>query len=108
MAGVTKGTEYEWFLRNQIADLAKIMAVSTANAVTAAMKVLEVKNVAVATAYSEEINNGKRGFLEAPGIKVTRIKELGYVSPVESYPVAARPTSGIGLLPPIVSYKIGV
>jgi maleate cis-trans isomerase len=93
MAGVIKGTEYESLLKNQIADLTKIATVSTAYAVTAAMKVLEVKKVAVATAYRQEVNNKERGFLEAYGIKVTKIKGLGYVTPVESYPLAAKPTS---------------
>jgi maleate isomerase len=101
-----KGLGYDQKLIKKIHGLTQAKAITTSTAVIEALKLLKVTQVAVATPYSEEVNEKEREFIEAHGIRVTRIKGLGYSKPVKAYPLASQPVSGIGLLEPAVAYKL--
>ncbi|MFH1757584.1 MAG: maleate cis-trans isomerase [Pseudomonadota bacterium] len=101
-----KGLGYDQKLIKKISGQTKIKAITTSTAVIEALKLLKVTKVAVATPYTEEVNEKEREFIEAHGIRVTRIKGLGYSKPVKLYPLASNPVSGMGLLNPSVAYKL--
>jgi maleate isomerase len=101
-----KGLGYDQKLIKKIHGLTQAKAITTSTAVIEALKLLKVTKVAVATPYTEEVNEKEREFIEAHGIRVTRIKGLGYSKPVKAYPLAANPVSGIGLLEPSMAYNL--
>lgn len=101
-----KGLGYDQKLIKKIHGLTQAKAITTSTAVIEALKLLKVTKVAVATPYTEEVNEKEREFIEAHGIRVTRIKGLGYSKPVKAYPLASQPVSGIGLLEPSVAYNL--
>ncbi|MFH1757927.1 MAG: maleate cis-trans isomerase [Pseudomonadota bacterium] len=101
-----KGFGYDQKLTQKIMGQTKVKAITTSTAVIEALKLLKVTKVAVATPYTEEVNEKERKFIEAHGIRVTRIKGLGYSKPMKAYPLASQPVSGIGLLEPSVAYKL--
>ena len=101
-----RGFGYDQKLTQKIMRQTKVKAITTSTAVIEALKLLKVTKVAVATPYTEEVNEKERGFIEAHGIRVTRIKGLGYSKAVKAYPLASQPVSGIGLLEPSVAYKL--
>lgn len=106
--GFIKGKEYNSRIIEKIKKLAKTQAISTATAVIEALKLMEIKKVAVATPYIKEVNEKEKEFLENYGIQVTNIRGLGYYKPVRMYPIAPKPVSGIGLLEPYVAYRLGL
>ena len=101
-----KGLGYDQKLIKKIHGLTHAKAITTSTAVIEALKLLDIRKVAVATPYTDEINEREKKFIEAHGIRVTRIKGLGYYKPVKSYPLALKPVSGMGLLDPSVAYKL--
>jgi maleate isomerase len=103
-----KGLGYDQQLIRKITSLTKVKAITASTAVIEALRLLKVGKVAVATPYTEEVNEKEREFIEAHGIRVTRIKGLGYSKPLRAYPLASKPVSGIGLLDPSVAYKLAV
>ena len=88
-----KGSGYDQHIIDKITDLTNLPAITTATAVIEALKRLNIRNVAVATPYIDEVNQKEKEFIEDTGISVTQIKGLGYCKPVESYPMAPRPVS---------------
>ncbi len=101
-----KGFGYDKEIIEKITSLTNLPAITTATAVIEAFKRLNIHKVAVATPYIDEVNQKEKEFIENQGISVTKIKGLGYCKPMESYPLAPRPVSGIGLLYPSVAYKL--
>jgi len=103
-----KGFGYDQKLIRKIKSLTKTEAVATSTAVIGALKFLKIMKVAVATPYTDVVNEIEKKFIEAHGIRVTRIKGLGYSKPIRVYPLASRPVSGMGLLDPFVAYKLAL
>ena len=103
-----KGLGYDQRLIRKVTSLTKAKAITTSTAVIEALKLLKVTKVAVATPYTDEVNEREKKFIEAHGIRVTRIKGLGYSKSVKVYPLASNPVSGIGLLDPSVAYKLAM
>lgn len=64
-------------IEQRIESASEKPAVATAGAVVKALKHLEIKTVAVATPYIDEINELERRFLSLSGFKVTDLKGLG-------------------------------
>jgi maleate isomerase len=60
-----------------------IPTISTSRAVIDALRELNVKKIAVATPYTDEVNQRARNFLEAYGFSVTAIRGLGIVKGVD-------------------------
>jgi maleate isomerase len=100
------GFGYDQKLTKKIESQTKVKAITTSTAVVQALKLLKITKVAVATPYTEEVNEKEREFIEGHGIRVTKINGLGYSKAVTSYPLASQPVSGIGLLEPSVAYKL--
>jgi maleate isomerase len=103
-----KGLGYDQKLIAKITQLTKTKAITASTAVVEALKALKVTKVAVATPYTDEVNEKEREFIEANGIQVTCIKGLGYSQSITAYPLAPNPVSGIGLLEPSVAYKLAL
>ena len=88
-----KGFGYDNQVIEKITNLTNLPAITTATAVIDAFKRLNIRKVAVATPYIEEVNQKEKEFIENQGISVTAIKGLGYCKPIESYPLGSTPTS---------------
>lgn len=91
-----KGKGYDEELERRINKTTGIPAIATARAVVEALKEKGVKKIAVATPYSEEINQLEKKFLIENGFEVCGIKGLGIEENIE-----------IGRLPPQVAYSLG-
>ena len=102
------GVGYDQNLMRKIFEHTGVQAITTSTAVIEGLLSMQIKSVAVATPYTDEVNEKEREFIEGHGIRVTRIKGLGYSEPVKSYPLASRPVSGMGLLEPAVAYRMAL
>jgi maleate isomerase len=71
-----RGLGHDKMLEERIEKVSGKPAVTTAGAVVAALKALEIKNVSVATPYTTEINDLEEKFLVANGFKVVDLKGL--------------------------------
>jgi len=91
-----KGKGYDEELEERIRRVTGIPAVSTARAVLEALKEKGLKRIAVATPYTEEINEKEREFLNDNGFEVCVIRGLGLVKNLE-----------IGMQEPHVAYRLG-
>lgn len=101
-----KDLGYDQELIQRINHLTMAKAITSSTAVIEALKLLNIRKVAVATPYTDEVNEREKRFIEAHRIRVTRIKGLGYYKPVKVFPLASKPVSGMGLLNPSVAYKL--
>ncbi len=73
------GMEWEESLVNGIGDETGIRTLSTGGAVAEAIMALGGGRVAVATPYTDDLNDLERAFLESRGVEVTAIRGLGLV-----------------------------
>ena len=73
------GVEWEERLVKGISEGTGTTAISTGRAVVDAIKALGGGRVAVATPYTDDLNDLERAFLEAHGVEVVAIKGLGLV-----------------------------
>ena len=103
-----KGLGYDKTITDKITSITKIPAITTSTAVIDALRTLNITKVAIATPFTDEVNKKEREFIEAHGIPVTKIKGLGYSKAITSYPLATKPTSGIGLLHPDIAYRLAL
>lgn len=103
-----KGVGHDEELIQEIEKVTGRPAVATSSAVLEALNQLKIKKVAVATPYSQEINDSERVFLEGNGIKVTKISGIEYRKCSPFYPLAKLPVSHIGLHEPYVAYKLAL
>ncbi len=78
---LVKGLGYDKQLIARIEKRTGIPALTTSTAVVEAMHVLNMKRIAIATPYSDEVNEAERKFIEGSGFEVTVIKGLGHVDP---------------------------
>ncbi len=104
--GFVKGKSHDSAMTARIKKMTGIETISSATAIIEALKILRIKKVALATPYTEDVNEKEKQFLQAHGVRVTRMKGLGYSQPMKSYPLTLKETSGIGLLEPYVAYKL--
>lgn len=74
------GPHYDEEISNRIRSVSGIPATTTSTGVVEALRRLKSKSVAVATPYSDEINEKMRSFLEAHNFNVTNLKGLGLTS----------------------------
>ncbi len=77
------GVDWEEKLVDRIERKTGIPTISTSRAVIDAQRELNVEKIAVATPYTDEVNQRARDFLEAYGISVTAIRGLGIVKGVD-------------------------
>jgi len=78
-----KGLGYDKMIEEKIWKATGKPAVTTAGAVIDALKFLDVKKVAVATPYIDELNKLEEKFLQDNGFRVVDIKGLGIVRNLE-------------------------
>jgi maleate isomerase len=71
-----RGLGHDKMLEERIARATGKPAITTAGAVIAALNTLKIKNVSVATPYTNEINNLVEKFLVANGFRVVDLKGL--------------------------------
>lgn len=90
-----KGLNHDKIMEKKIEDVSGISAVATAGAVVEALKALNVKKVAVATPYIEEINRLEEKFLSENGFQIVDLKGLGIKDNIE-----------IGKLPNAAAYEL--
>lgn len=91
-----KGEGYDLELEERIRKATSIPAVATARAVLDALRAKGLKRIAVATPYTEEINEKEQEFLSKAGFEVCAIRGLGLVKNLE-----------IGMQEPHVAYRLG-
>ena len=103
-----KGVGHDEELIQEVEKVTGRPAVATSSAVLEALNQLRIKKVAVATPYSQEINDRERVFLEGNGIKVTKIGGIEYRKPSAFYPLSKLTVSHIGLYEPYVAYKLAL
>lgn len=72
-----RGIGHDKLIEEKIEKTSGKPAVATAGAVVDALKALEIRKVAVATPYINEINEMERNFLTANGFNVIDLKGLG-------------------------------
>lgn len=91
-----KGKGYDEEIERRINEATGIPAISTARAVLDALNEKGVKKIAVATPYTDEINQKEKDFLTENGFEVSEIKGLGIEENIE-----------IGKQPPYIAYCLG-
>jgi len=72
-----KGLGHDKIIEERIEKASGAPAVATAGAVVKALKALDIKRVAVATPYIDEVNDLEERFLSANGFQVVDLKGLG-------------------------------
>lgn len=90
-----KGPGYDQEIIRRIKKVFPGIVTTTTTSVIEAFKALDIKRVAVASPYINEINQALKRFLESIGIEVVNIKGLGIVKDVE-----------VGRLTPEVAYRL--
>ena len=92
---LVKGVGWDQKLISTIERITAIPATTTSTAVIHAFRELGISKVAVATPYSEELNQAEKEFFEAHGVTVVNMKGLGIVQ-----------AGGLRDLPPETTYKL--
>jgi maleate isomerase len=91
-----RGKGFDIELEERIRKATGIPAVATARAVLDALRIKGLKKIAIATPYTEEINEKEKEFLSNNGFEVCAIRGLGLVKNLE-----------IGMQEPHVAYRLG-
>ena len=80
-----KGIGHDLELIEQVERETEITAITTSTAVVDALKMLNLRRIAVATPYIERIDQEEKAFLEKslPGLEVVKIKGLGIMTGYE-------------------------
>jgi len=77
------GVGYDKKIIDSIERRTGIPAITTSTAIVEAMNLLGIKKMAIATPYSDEVNQAEKTFLEDSGFEVASIKGLGLLGPTE-------------------------
>lgn len=72
-----KGLGHDRSIEQRIERTTGVPAIATAGAVVSALRTLNIKEVCVATPYTDEINNLEAKFLSLSGLRVVDLKGLG-------------------------------
>lgn len=89
ISSVVQGIDYDLELQREIAALTGVPAVTAAQSVVHAAKVLDVRRIAIASPYSEEFDSLEKTFFESAGLEVVGTAFLG----IEAAFDLASPTS---------------
>ncbi|MFX0202578.1 MAG: aspartate/glutamate racemase family protein [Candidatus Hodarchaeota archaeon] len=92
---LVKGVGYDQEIIKKIYQKTGIPGFSTSTAVINALKEMGINKIAVATPYTDEVDQRVRSFLEGNGFQVLNLKGLGIVDTVER-----------SELSPIVAYRL--
>ena len=87
-ASVLEGAGWDEELIQRMEAATGIPSIATATAVVEALRTLGIQRVAVATPYSDEVNQREAAFLEGNGLSVVNLEGLGYE---DSYRIPATP-----------------
>jgi len=101
-----KGPLFEREVQDKIERITGIPALTTSQAVLQGLRTLQLKKIAVATPYNDEINQKEKEFLEGNGMEVVKILGLNISRMERRFPLTQREVSPIGLLEPYVAYKL--
>ena len=93
---LVKGAGYDEEIRETIEDVAGVPAVATSTAIMHAFDALDARSLAIATPYTDAMNDREVEFLEGNGYEVTAITGLGI-----------EPNVGIGRQSPETAYRLG-
>lgn len=74
------GPAYDQKLRDQMTEIAKIPCTTTSHAVVQALQVLQVKKIAIATPYTEEVNKRAATYFAAHDFQITNLSGLGLMN----------------------------
>jgi maleate cis-trans isomerase len=93
-----EGVEGEIELRDRMERAGQTKAVTTSGSVAAALRMLGIRRVVVATPYLDQLNVLEKGFLEDEGVEILLISgmgivdafSIGKVTPQETYEFARR------------------
>ncbi|MBO1002102.1 maleate cis-trans isomerase family protein [Pseudogracilibacillus auburnensis] len=77
------GVKYDRQMINRMENIANIPCTTTMTAVMEATKALQVKHIAIATPYSEEVNKLAHRYFTESGLTVTNITGLGIMNDYE-------------------------
>ncbi|MFD2130756.1 aspartate/glutamate racemase family protein [Pseudogracilibacillus auburnensis] len=77
------GVKYDRQMINRMENIANIPCTTTTTAVMEATKALQVKHIAIATPYSEEVNKLAHRYFTESGLTVTNITGLGIMNDYE-------------------------
>ena len=72
------GKKWERGLIKRMKSAVSVPVVTTAGAVVEAIREMDLKKIAVATPYAEQLNAAERDFFEENGFEVTKLEGLGY------------------------------
>jgi len=89
------GPDFDLELARRLEAVCRLPVVTAATAVAEALRELGVRNVAVATPYTDDLNLREKVFLEGKGFRVAGMRGLGIVRNAE-----------IGRLHPSVAYEL--
>jgi len=78
-----KGKGYDQAIAEKITAVTGIPGVTTSTAVLEALRALKIGRVAIVTPYIDELNRREAEFIEANGIRVTKIVGLGLLDNLE-------------------------
>ena len=91
-----KGKGYDLQIEQRISEITGVPTVATASAVIEALKFKKLKNIAVVTPYTDDLNRKECEYLKEYGFKVSEIKGLNII-----------PNLDIGNCRPELSYRLG-
>lgn len=77
------GITYDQQLIEKMEEIAKIPCTTTATSVVEATKALNVKNIAIATPYSNEVNQLANDYFTESGLTITNMTGLGIMNDYE-------------------------
>ncbi|MGE0808422.1 MAG: aspartate/glutamate racemase family protein [Bradyrhizobium sp.] len=102
----TLGKGHDEDIIRELEDATGIPAMTTSTAILKALRTLDIRSMAIASPYSDELNARQKIFFEENGITVHGMAGLGFVKQTPHFPLSARPVSHVGLQEPAVAYKL--
>lgn len=85
-----RGPEWTERLREQMAQATGVPCTTMSHAIVTALRAMDVRRVAVATAYVDALNDRLREYLHAQGFEVTALEGLSLIAPSDIERVGPR------------------
>jgi len=101
-----EGKAHDEKISSDLEEATGIPALTSSAAVSRALEAFSIDSFAIATPYSEELNERQKIYFESSGLTVTAIQGLGFVKKTPLFPIATRAVSHVGLQDPAVAYKL--
>jgi len=76
-----KGAGYDKEIIERLQGLTGLPVTTTSTGVVESLSTLNIRKIAVATPYPDDVNKAEKAFLEGSGFEVARIKGLGLLEP---------------------------